>query len=295
VFAVVQRPLTLGDLQGQLDGKLAYARELRSPKVMILAGSNGRYSHRCAELSQALDRPCVNASIASAIRLDFLLDQFGALLLPGDILYLPLEYEQYGMSAPQMQAGAQNAVLLRAHPSYLWSLPADQIVAAYGAFDLPFLIRGLAEMALAHGNFKRRTGIDTLTPQGDERGHSAEKARLYADYVRQAPPPDTRIAPRSDAQDVLAAFLRSARARGITVVGGLPTVPDDTPIAEADIERIRHLFVANGQRFVRDETASRYPRSCFFDAVYHLDEEWQGRHSQRIAQLLKEVVPGSLR
>jgi hypothetical protein len=290
VFTVVERPLTLGDLQQQLDFKLSYSRSLKSPKVMIFAGSNGRFSHRCEEISAAVGLPCVNASIATGVGMDFLLDQFDPTLNPGDLVYMPLEYTQYNASENDMHLGVQNAVMLRSRREYLLSLPVRRVVEAYGAFDLPYLVRGLAEMTLAHRKFKRRSGIDTLTPQGDERDHTPAMAQPYASYLRQAAAPDTRVVADAYAQHVLAAFLVRARTRGIVVAGGLPTVPDDTAIDPNSVGRIRDLYLSNGQFFVSNATASRYPRSCLYDTVYHLNEDCQIRHSRVVGALLRQML-----
>jgi hypothetical protein len=290
VFSVVHRPLTLGDLTQQLDFKLAYAAKLPSPKIAIFAGSNGRYSHRCQEFSTILGRPCINASIASGIGLDFLLSQYSTVLNRGDIVYMPLEYSQYGATESEMHGGVQNAVMLRHRDRYLRSLPAQRIVEVYGAFDLPFLVRGVAEMALARASFRRRTGVETLTQQGDERGHSVEKGQPYQAFLKSAPPPDTRVPSASYAEEVLSRFLADAKRKGIIVVGGLPTVPDDAQIAEADIARIRMLYTQGGHRFVQTRTASRYPRDCFYDTTYHLNESCQALHSRAAALALQQVL-----
>jgi hypothetical protein len=291
VFSAVERPLTLGDLTQQFDLKLGYASELPSPKLLILAGSNGRYSHRCAQFSAVLHRPCANASIAAGIGLDFLLDQFGATLRRGDLIYMPLEYGQYSMSEADMHRGVQNAVLLRHQHDYLWSLEPSRIVEAYSAPDLPFLIRGAAEMTLARAKFQRRTNIESLTLQGDQQGHTLDMSAAYADALTQATYPDSRVPATSFAEDALGAFLRDAKRRGIIVVGGLPTVPEGTPIAAEDIERIRKLYVGNGQHFLSTPTQSRYPRSCFFDAVYHLNEPCQMQHSLTVAVMMRGEFP----
>ena len=288
-FTVVRRPLTLGDLTGQLDFKLAYAASLPSPKIMILAGSNGRYSHACAPLSTALGRPCVNASIASGIALDFLLHEFGAMLRKGDLVYMPLEYDQYGVSESTMHAGVQNAALLRHRPDYLWQQDTVAVVRTYGAYDLPFLIRGVAEMGLAGASFRRRSGIETLSPQGDEAGHTAEKGRAYTSYLSHAVRPSTRVPASSHAEKVLAGFLADARQRGIVVVGGLPTVPDDTAMDDSDIARLQALYESHGQQFLELANRSRYPIHCFYDTPYHLNESCQRQHSMAVAEALARL------
>ena len=41
-----------------------------------------------------------------------------------------------------------------------------------------------------------------------------------------------------------------------------------------------------GQRFLALDNRSRYPRSCFFDTLYHLNEECQCAHSRAVGRAL---------
>ncbi|HSV71496.1 MAG TPA: hypothetical protein VLI72_15410 [Methylibium sp.] len=286
VFSLVHRPLVVGEIQSSLDYKLGYASRLGSPKLVILAGSNGRYSHRCEDFSSALGLPCVNASIGVGIGLDFLLDQWRPLLQRGDVVYLPLEYGQYRMSTAEMQGGLQNALLVHHHRDYLWSLGWRRVAAAYGSFDLPFLVHGLVEMTLSERGFRRRSSTASLTPQGDERDHTVEQAAPYAALLRSSRAEAATVPERSDAIAVLETFLAWSRAQGVTVVGGLPTVPDAVDVASADVERLRRLYARHGQRFLALPTLSRYPLGCFYDALYHLHEGCQHAHSVAIAAAL---------
>jgi hypothetical protein len=295
VFSVVHRPLVVGEIQKQLDYKQAYARSLASPKIVIFAGSNGRYSHRCEVLTQTLDRPCVNASIGVGIGLDFLLVQWRPLLHAGDLVYLPLEYSQYRFSNAEMHGGLQNALLVHSQRGYLWSLNAKRIAAAYGSFDLPFLVQGVVEMALDRHGFKRRSSIDSLTPQGDERGHTAEIAAGYIAFLRESRADTSAVPERSDAIDVLSPFLRKMHDAGVAVVGGLPTVPDSVDVKVGDIDRLRRLYEDAGQHFIVLPNRSRYPLSCFFDTLYHLNEGCQKAHSAALARALSDQVKNTTR
>lgn len=289
VFSVIHRPIVVGSIQKQLDYKQAYARTLASPKIVIFAGSNGRYSHRCEELTRVLDRPCVNASIAVGIGLDFLIWQWQPFLHSGDLIYLPLEYGQYRFSKTEMHGGLQNALMVHSQQRYLWSLDAQRIAAAYGSFDLSSLIHGIIEMALDHRGYKTSSSTDSLTVQGDQHNHTAALGQAYAAFLRNSVAEATTAPERSDTIDVLNTFLRDMHARGVTVVGGLPTVPDSVPIAPADIDRLRRLYEDAGQRFLVLPNRSRYPLSCFFDTLYHLNEDCQRVHSSLVAQGLSDL------
>jgi hypothetical protein len=290
LFSVVQRPLVVGEIQKQLDFKLGYARTLDSPKIVIFAGSNGRYSHRCEAFSTALNRPCVNASIGVGIGLDFQLAQWRPLLHAGDLVYMPLEYGQYRFSRAEMHGGLQNALLVLHQREHLWSLGARRIAAAYGSFDLPFLIHAVGEMALDRRGYRRRSSTDSLTPQGDESGHTALAGNAYAEFLRGAAPFDTEVVQASDSIDVLAAFLRQAQRDGISVIGGLPTIPDNASPSAEGVQHLRSIFESQGQRFIVLPNLSRYPLSCFFDTLSHLNEDCQKTHSAAMAAHIAAVL-----
>ena len=295
VFSVVHRPLVVGEIQKQMDYKQSYARSLASPKIVIFAGSNGRYSHRCEVMTRTLGLPCVNASIGVGIGLDFQLAQWRPLLRAGDLVYMPLEYSQYRVSTAEMQGGLQNALLVHSHRDTLWSLDARRIAAAYGSFDLPFLIQGAVEMALDRHGFKRRSSTDNLTLQGDERGHTADVGIAYATRLRDSRAESSAVPAQSDAIDVLDAFLRQLRDAGVRVVGGLPTVPDSVNVDSSDVDRLRRIYEDAGQQFIVLPNRSRYPVDCFFDTLYHLNEGCQEAHSAALSHVLLDRMQAARR
>jgi hypothetical protein len=286
VFSVVHRPLTLGDIPRQLDLKLRYGDTLPSPRLVIFAGSNGRYSHRCDAMAPALDLPCVNMSIAVGVGLDFMLEQLAQMLRPGDLVYMPLEYSQYTVDQEEMEAGAHNAVLVHDLPAQLHAKAWPAIVRAYGSFDLSFLVHGLIEMGLARTGFQRRTSLDTLTPQGDESQHTAAKAMGYRAAVAAAKPTPLDITITPHVRAVLGRFLQAQQQRGVRVVGGLPTVPSGVPVPAATVSLLQHLFIAHGQQFLVLPGLSQYELTCFFDSVSHLHEGCQIEHSRRVGAAL---------
>jgi len=291
VFSVVHRPLTLGEIPRLLAVKRAYASSLPSPKLLILAGSGGRYSHRCAAITQATHWPCANLSLAVGIALDFVFEQADPVLQAKDVVYLPLEYEQYRATQAQMAAGSQNPVLVHDLREQLWRLPAERIARAYASFDLPFLVHGLIEMGLAGRGFERRTNLASLTPEGDEQGHTEEKGRAYEPFRRSARFDTTPLPAQSHALEVLDDFLDRMHRRGVRVIGGLPTTPDDVALDDAAIERLRARFARHGQTLLVLPNRSQYPLGCFFDSLVHLNEGCQWQHSALLGKALSGLLP----
>jgi hypothetical protein len=69
---LLDRPLALAPLGRQIEARLRLGEAATAPKLIILAGSNGPYSHRCEVIGAMLGMACVNGGIAVGIGLDYL-------------------------------------------------------------------------------------------------------------------------------------------------------------------------------------------------------------------------------
>jgi hypothetical protein len=290
---VLEKPLSLGVVPEMVQYKRAYAARLPSPKLLIVGASNARYSHRCETLAAALGMPCANLGMAAGLSLEYMRAEFAPVVRPGDVIYAPLEYGFYRDSTlPRIE----RAIWVAWSPQRLRGLPASELVAALFQFDLKFALAAAAEMALHRAGLRARSGAGTLTEQGDEKGHTEAKAAAYRQFVavnrgdlpRMADIAAARTGPRE-----LRAFLDWAAGRGARVVGGLPTTFDDLDPPPELVAHARRQFTEAGHAFVVLPNLSLYPRSCFYDTHYHLNEECQKRHSALLAAALRPLVtPG---
>lgn len=290
VFSVVHRPLTVGEIAPLITRKAAHLQSLPTPRVVILAGSNGRFSHRCQPITQATGLPCSNLSVAVGLGLDFQLQQFEPLLRAGDVVYMPLEYSQYAVSREEMQGGAENALLVHDFRSQLQALPWQRQWRAWSSFDLPFLVHGLLEMGLAQRGTQRRGGVTLFTDEGDQRGHTEEAGLAYREFLASARFDKRPVPADAHGLRVVSAFLDRTRERGVKVIGGWPTTPDTVALDEPSKLRLRQLFESHGQRFLELPGRSQYPMGCFFDTLYHLNEPCQLRHSAQLGLALNELL-----
>jgi hypothetical protein len=169
----------------------------------------------------------------------------------------------------------------------------ERSLRAFFAFDPSFLVSGLIEMGLDEFGVQRRVGLTTMTPQGDETGHTREAAEPYRFYIAtvEAPVPSAAaLAAPSYAKSQIAGFLAWAKAHGVLVIGGLPTIFDDAPVTDGVIAAIRHIYEAADQRFLLLPSHSQYPRDCFFDTYAHLIQSCQIAHSEMLAQALAPML-----
>jgi hypothetical protein len=296
---VVDRPLSLGLLRHQLDAKLARAASVEGRKLVILAGSNGPYSHRCETIEPSLAMPCVNGGIAVGIGLDYLFARWRTLLHPGDLVYLPMEEAQYVRARGATELGPDAAIMFRHDWATLASLAPRRWIAALFAFDLRAALMGPIEVALLAVHFRdpRAAATGETNAWGDHIGHTAELAAksqaVLATAVTRHPSAEQIRSGYGSA--LIAGFTRWAGSHGIQVIGGLPTEFADAPMPDPTLAAIRSVYLNNGGGFLELSNRSRYPRAAFFDTAEHLNETWQIFHSRLLADQLRHRADGANR
>jgi hypothetical protein len=291
---VLDQRLETAYLRGLIEAKLARGAAIRTPKLVILAGSNALYSHRCETIEPMLALPCVNAGVAVGIGLDYLFARWDQLLRAGDVVYMPMEATQYTRTRAATETGPEGAIMFRHNHALLLSLGPRRVLAGLFAFDLRAAVISVIQLALpgtALSDTRALLAADT-NEWGDRIGHTAERALANRDAVLHLPP--TRVSAAAIAQGygtaLIADFVARMSARGVRVVGGLPTgFADDAPDPAA-IAAMRAVYVDNGGAFLVLPGQSRYPRLCFYDTADHLFEACQVHHSIRVANGLAAVL-----
>ena len=284
MFAV-DKPMTGRINLDYIDFKKKYLESLgKQRKILILAGSNGRFSHRCQTIENDIHTPCVNLSITALLDLKFVFSRYEKYFNPGDILYMPLEYEAIQARSP-WEAGGEAPLIVRHDRCLLAKMDPRQALSSLFYFDLRYLISGTGEMILSAAGAKRRYGIETLTLQGDESGHTIARGRPYRRHVGQiaAPLVNAEVLRNESAWGDVIWIMGQSRKRGVMVVGGLPTTFEDVFIPKGALKAISRIYINGGQYFLILGNKSLYPRSAFYDTAYHLSEEFQIRHSHLVA------------
>jgi hypothetical protein len=258
---------------------------------VIFAGSNGRFGHRCQTIEAVTGLKCVNASVAAGYSLVWQISKYLPSMRRGDILYMPLEYvtDEEGLN----QVGDESAYLVAYdHASMLKLYSPAQIVSSVFQFGIQDLLESLGEMGLHKAGVKTRYSASTLTRQGDESGHDLAHAAEYAAFVRQqgAPKPAVALYHSKRAMAQVDEVIRMARAKGVIVVGGLPTTVIGTNVNKEVVGAIRDFYVSRGECFVALPNLSLYPVSAFYDSNYHPAEPTQIEHSRRLAGTLVQIA-----
>jgi hypothetical protein len=287
---LLDRPLSLGFIRTQLDAKLARAAAVGSPKLVILAGSNGPYSHRCEVIEPILGMPCVNGGVAVGIGLDYLFARWQQQLAAGDLVYLPMEESQYVRPKAAMMLGPDAAIMLRHDWRTLSGLSAMRWIASLFSGNLRGVVMSILEEALAARGFHDpRPEVTGMTNAwGDHVSHTPALGAPNIVTLAQARPVhvSTTAIRSGDGSVEIGRFVQWAEHQGVIVIGGLPTGFSDVPPPAETIAAIKAVYLAPGGRFIELSNDSQYPRSAFFDTPEHLNEPAQLVHSRLLAAAL---------
>ena len=291
---LLDRPLTYGYLRRAIDMKLARAAAITEPKLVILAGSGGSYSHSCATLEPLLHRPCVNGGVAVGIGLDYLFARWQRVLRPGDVIYLPMEEAQYVRGRDTTALGPDGPIMLRHDRATLTALSSDRWLGALFATDLREAALLLIETALIAVGFPdpRDSATGETNAWGDHAGHTEDLARASATALATARPfhPSDAQINQGYGTALIARFLDWAHVHEVRVIGGLPPSFADDPLPAANVVAIRALYRAHAAGFIALPNNGQYPRTAFFDTPDHLNETWQVIHSVALAAVLAPLL-----
>lgn len=290
---VVDKPVSFGSIEPMFQKKLAYGSSLPSPKLIIIAGSNARTSHRCADLEQLLQLPCVNGGNTAGLGLSYVFERFDPIIKSGDVVYLPLEYQQYLTSKAEALTGPDAAILLRHDKTALARRGPEAVMRAAFMIDTSYIVDGLTEMALHAAGLKARFDAKSFDAQGDEIGLTHERGRQYANFIansRWKPPTATAFWDAHGAKEIIAEFVRRCRQKGARVIGGLPVSFDDVALPDDLVDSIRKYYESQGAEFLVLPGESRYPRDHFYDSPFHLDEEMTIQHTRILADGLRPLL-----
>lgn len=291
IFAVVvKRPLTIGFIAEALALKDAYAQSIKGPKVVVIGGSSSLFGVRCEIMEPILGRGCVNGALTATLPLSYLLRTGKRWLQPGDTALLPLEYGHYVADSEHPTSTLAGMLLNHDRSGLLFYSPAETL-RILTQLNFQNAISGLVEMGLKAAGIERRFNISVLTHQGDMKDHTKKKSRAYRSYIQSIQTdynyPDLRNKAPNPA---LPAFLAWATKNRITVVGTYPTTFSDVTIPKYATDLISGYFQRAGHRFLSTPSNNQYDRSCFYDGLYHLNEDCQIRHSKMLAESLAPLL-----
>ena len=272
--------------------KLARAESLAGQrKLVLVSGSNALFGLDSGRLERAWGLPVFNGAVNAGLLLPYVLESSKALIGPGDVVLMPLEYPMFG-NAEALNSIVIDYVLAR-DPAYWSGLPWRERLRFLADVEPLRLWKGWRnppDRSVGQGVY----GGHHVDVRGDQT-HSAaadrtdqERAELAATrpwrYGRDNPPDPT-------AWRRLVAYRNWLQQRGACLLLLPPTLLFDVSYRTDPVE---HRFYASlpvqaraqGLVYVGNPYDFMYPRDWYFNTDYHLTAEGRARHTGRVISLL---------
>jgi hypothetical protein len=252
-----------------------------SPKLVLAGGSNCAFGIDSAALAGALHIPVVNIGVQASFGLGRILDDVSPFLNPGDILAIIPEYEHF----TTLWNGEDSAYIL------IIDCRQYRLLRRPGKYDFP---RGFLGYVRTH-----LEGVIARYLPPDSAAYRRDRFNEYGDYVGhlEAENRDFEPMPLPDNtldQDALKRFFRMAeefQGRGIRILLSYPSY--DAVLFDHSqrlINELDGLFRENEHIQVISHPGDYcFPRSLFYDTIYHLNAEGRRLRTETLRQDLERT------
>ncbi|MDD3265792.1 MAG: hypothetical protein PHC75_01260 [Burkholderiales bacterium] len=293
---VFNKPLTIGWSKLAYDKKIEYFNASDNHNsIVIVAGSNGIFSHSCATIETNLHRKCINFAVSAGLGLDYILEKSKEVLTPNVDVILPLEYNFYSSSeSEELKSIGSNVNLIENDQKYLSKFGSEKLLYAIFSKDLRYVASSILENLLVKVGFKMRFTVSNLNIEGDMMNHTKENGKDYASFVASLEPARPMLEACEDNYDkqIIANYIKYVHSLGGQVYGSFPTTFNDK-LSQDDIKAmqcIKSFYKKNGASFLELPSNSMYSRESFYDTFYHLNESAQIEHSKILSGVLKREL-----
>jgi hypothetical protein len=274
-------------------GKHERLRTTKSPRLILIGGSNVAFGFISEELNNGLKMPVVNMGLVAGLGLEFMLHEVWDEIRAGDVVVLSPEYD-FGGGGRDLQVIRQ---LLELRPES----------AAF--VTLKDWRDGLADSGLNWmGGYLRRAvlkaGRKRTVEEGVYRRDGFDEANCYVAHhglpslmVEKAGPGKGRVRTvvhpiESRVLELLRNFSGHCAKAGAKCVFTCPPQPPDLLETNlADVQRIIRKVKTLQDLIVVDSPEEQiYPLEQFYDTQYHLTREGAVRRSRLLVERVKALM-----
>lgn len=245
--------------------KQAILKKTKSPKVLIVGGSNVAFSIDAKEIANALNMPVINMGLHANLGLRYMLSEVKQFIYPGDLVIIIPEYEHFfnlgldgnGLYLMDLIYSNSGAVRYFDTPGQYWNL-----VSSFPNWVLKFYsIRLFGEVP--KGVYSRlsfdKTGNINVPLIGQKESYISSLAFIGD--------------PRQDAIDLLDDFVQYANNNTVSVLLSYPAYPQSE--FEINREEIMELYKKESSEknldFINHPEDCLFQKEYFYDSNYHMN------------------------
>jgi hypothetical protein len=286
-----QIPLRVGVqwMDAFMIAKEEIANDKKSPKIVILAGSNADFSFSAQMIEEELGIPTVNFGSTAEFS-EYIFYRAKKILNTGDTVLMPLEYYYYYCEAkkPFGNATLRERYILPFDQDYYQSRSFFEKISMQfvGLRDL------IAMMDRENWDYEKNDHIEsTSNESGDELNTGFENKPEKLIEVDE--PIDLSEVFETDyCVGNVENFLDWAKNNNVRVIAAFPTIYDFDGAYESDsysekFELIKKFYKERQVELIGDPYQSMYPYEDFFNTGYHLHGEARDRHTEKVIDELR--------
>jgi len=277
--------------------------QIKTPKIVLVGGSNLSYGIDSKMIQRATGCPVVNMGMNGYFGVRYMLEEVKPEIRRGDIVVIAFEYDNLYKSVD----GSPRDLLaiIKVNPSAFGYLTLKQKLDVLGAapnIAQNKIMRLLGEAIVAvkrrviGKNYDNKGPVDmdaveslgSFTAEGDIVGHLG----LVWPYFRE-----DAVAPKGatidrDMVPLMRSFAEEMQKRGASViVSYTPVIREVYKRLESDLVRYSDMIGRSAPLVAPSPPSSfAYDKSLFFDTVYHLNERGRPLRTQRLIDDLQSAL-----
>lgn len=277
-------------------------------KIVFIGGSNLAYGLDSKMVQQITGCPAVNMGMNGWFGVRYMLEEVKAHINPSDVVVLSFEHDNIYKSVEG--AAATHMAIIRAYPKVFTYLTLEQKIDALRSLPIIAHTKMMRLLSLSLIRSKeiitgrsyevepivdmdKIESIKAMTPEGDIIGHlGVEWPYRFEDaVVPENPKIDPHLVP------LMRDFAEEMRGRGV------PVIVSYTPVVDRVYERIQgdlvqlHALIKSSPPLIAPSPpgAFAYPKSNFFDTVYHLNKAGRGARTEKVVDDLISTLRDRVR
>ena len=268
-----------------MQAKLDRARELKSPKIVLIGGSNVFFAFRAEQIERETGVPAINLALTAGLGVDYLLFLTRQVLEPGDVVIVAFEYLFYDKNETVTAGNA--ALALWNGSEWLKQLPLEQRI---------LWLRNLSAETLAFGALAQIRKPRFTLPVGiiDARGDNIANTgfRLVVDGMPGAKFGTFHFDPEGTTTAALRSFFEWCRRHRVRYAAAWPTFNEALvrPDAfNAFTKTLTAFFADQGAVVLGTPADALLPGRLLVDGGWHTNAEGSTLRTRRLIRDLAEA------
>ena len=266
--------------------KSTFAKSIKTPKVLIVSGSNSLFGISSQMITQETGIPAVNTSIQAGFGINYMLYRTRELAKNGDIVLLPLEYELYMSGALPSNVVvdyvfAHDSKYLLTHPWFIALLSFERLALGISTKIHSSPIESAYQSRIINLSGDITTNQETNITVNDRKKLDATTPFKIKEFTYSS------FELRSIKQ-----FSDWCYSNKIKLITTWPSTiwfeSYKQPNYQGFFQNIKNFYNSINVPVIGNYRDFMYDKSMFYDTVYHLND--RGRR-YRTRQLIKLLQP----